>query len=100
LLEELTALPAALPTSEELLDEQSIDSGEGEYSGLPPMVEQSSDQSDDGAIDQRIDEPQQSIEPPQPIDIGEGELPIGQSAGIDGGIGLQEPTDGDMQEGG
>jgi len=93
-------LPAALPTSEELMNEQSIDSGEGEYSGLPPMVEQSSNQGNDGAIDQRVDESQQPNEPPQSIDIGEGALPIGQGAGIDGGIGLQEPTDGNMQEGG
>ena len=99
LLEELTALPAALPTSEELMNEQSIDSGEGEQGGLSPMVEQSSDQGNDGAIDQRVDEPQQPNEPPQPIDIGEGTLPIGQGAGIDGGVGLQEPTNGDMQEG-
>lgn len=52
-----------------------------------------------GAIDQRVDEPQQPIEPTQPIDIGEGALPIGQGAGIDGGAGLQEPANGDMQEG-
>lgn len=63
------------------------------------MVEQSSDQGNDGAIDQRVDEPQQPIEPTQPIDIGEGALPIGEGAGIDGGAGLQEPTNGDMQEG-
>jgi hypothetical protein len=100
LLEELTALPAALPTSEELMNEQSIDSGEGEQGGLSPMVEQSSDQGNDGAIDQRVDESQQFNEPTKPIDIGEGALPIGQGAGIDGGIGLQEPTDGNMQEGG
>ena len=81
------------------MNEQSIDSGESEYSGLSPMVEQSSDQGNDGAIDQRVDEPQQPNEPPQPIDIGEGTLPIGQGAGIDGGVGLQEPTNGDMQEG-
>ena len=81
------------------MNEQSIDSGESEQGGLSPMVEQSSDQSNDGAIDQRVDEPQQPNEPPQPIDIGEGALPIGQGAGIDGGVGLQEPTNGDMQEG-
>ena len=63
------------------------------------MVEQSSDQGDDGAIDQRVDEPQQPNEPPQSIDIGEGTLPIGQGAGIDGGVGLQEPPVSDMQEG-
>ena len=82
------------------MNEQSIDSGEGEYSGLPPMVEQSSDQGNDGAIDQRVDEPQQLNEPTQSTDIGEGALPIGQGAGIDGGAGLQEPANGDMQEGG
>lgn len=81
------------------MNEQSIDSGEGEQGGLSPMVEQSSDQGNDGAIDQRVDEPQQPIEPTQPIDIGEGALPIGEGAGIDGGAGLQEPTNGDMQEG-
>lgn len=81
------------------MNEQSIDSGESEQGGLSPMVEQSSDQGNDGAIDQRVDEPQQPIEPTQPIDIGEGALPIGQGAGIDGGAGLQEPTNGDMQEG-
>ena len=81
------------------MNEQSIDSGEGEQGRLQPMVEQSSDQGDDGAIDQRVDEPQQPNEPPQSIDIGEGTLPIGQGAGIDGGAGLQEPTNGDMQEG-
>ena len=81
------------------MNEQSVDSGESEYSGLSPMVEQSSDQGNDGAIDQRVDESQQPNEPPQPIDIGEGTLPIGQGAGIDGGVGLQEPTNGDMQEG-
>lgn len=81
------------------MNEQSIDSGEGEYSGLPPMVEQSSNQGNDGAIDQRVDEPQQLNEPPQSIDIGEGALPIGQGAGLDGGAGLQEPPIGDMQEG-
>ena len=82
------------------MNEQSIDSGEGEQGGLPPMVEQSSDQSNDGAIDQRVNGSQQFNEPPQPVDIGEGALPIGQGAGLDGGAGLQEPTDGDMQEGG
>ena len=82
------------------MNEQSVDSGESEYSGLSPMVEQSSDQGNDGAIDQRVDEPQQPIEPTQPIDIGEGVLPIGESVGLDGGLGLQESTDGDMQEGG
>ena len=82
------------------MNEQSIDSGEGEQGRLQPMVGQSSDQSDDGAIDQRVDESQQFNEPTKPIDIGEGALPIGQGAGIDGGIGLQEPTDGNMQEGG
>jgi len=83
------------------MNEQSeIGSGEGEYSGLPPMVEQSSDQGNDGAIDQRVDESQQFNEPTQPIDIGEGALPIGQGAGLDGGAGLQEPPIGDMQEGG
>ena len=81
------------------MNEQSIDSGEGEQGGLSPMVEQSSDQGNDGAIDQRVDESQQPIEPTQPIDIGEGTLPIGEGAGIDGGAGLQEPTNGDMQEG-
>ena len=81
------------------MNEQSVDSGESEYSGLSPMAEQSSDQGNDGAIDQRVDESQQPNEPPQSIDIGEGTLPIGQGAGIDGGAGLQEPTDGDMQEG-
>ena len=64
------------------------------------MVEQSSDQGNDGTIDQRVDESQQFNEPTQSVDIGEGALPIGQGAGLDGGIGLQEPTDGDMQEGG
>ena len=81
------------------MNEQSIDSGEGEQGGLSPMVEQSSDQCNDGAIDQRVDESQQPIESPQPVDIGEGVLPIGQGAGIDGGAGLQESTNGDMQEG-
>ena len=81
------------------MNEQSIDSGESEQGGLSPMVEQSSNQGNDGAIDQRVDESQQPIESPQPIDIGEGTLPIGQGAGIDGGVGLQEPTNGDMQEG-
>ena len=82
------------------MNEQSIDSGEGEQGGLSPMVEQSSDQGNDGAIDQRVDESQQLNEPTQPINIGEGALPIGEGAGIDGGIGLQEPPVGDMQEGG
>ena len=63
------------------------------------MVEQSSDQGDDSSLDQRMLEPQPTEQPTEPIDIGGGELPTGQGVGLDGGLGLQEPTNGDMQEG-
>jgi len=99
LLEELTALPAALPTSEELMNEQSIVSGEGEQGGLPPMAGQSSNQGDDSSLDQRMFEPEPTEQPTEPVNIGSGELPTGQGVGLDGGLGLQEPTNGDMQEG-
>jgi len=99
LLEELTALPAAIPTSEELMNEQSIDSGESQQGGLPAMVGQSSNQSDDGALDQRVPEPQPTEQPTAPIDIGGSALPTGQGIGTDVGAGLQEPANGDMQEG-
>ena len=99
LLEELTALPAALPTSEELMNEQSIVSGESEQGGLPSVVEQSSNQSNDSSLDQRMFEPEPTEQPTEPVNIGSGELPTGQGVGLDGGLGLQEPTNGDMQEG-
>ena len=99
LLEELTALPAALPTSEELMNEQSIVSGESEQGGLPSVVEQSSNQGDDSSLDQRMFEPEPTEQPTEPVNIGSGELPTGQGVGLDGGLGLQEPTNGDMQEG-
>ena len=82
------------------MNEQSIDSGEGEQGGLQPMVGQSSDQGDDGAFNERMFEPEPTEQPTAPIDIGSGELPTGQGVGVDGGIGLQGVTDGDMQEGG
>ena len=83
------------------MNEQSeIGSGEGEQGGLPAMVEQSSDQGNDGALDQRMLEPQPTEQPTEPIDIGGGELPTGQGVGADGGAGLQGVADGDMQEGG
>jgi len=44
-------------------------------------------------------EPEPTEQPTEPVNIGSGELPTGQGVGIDGGIGLQEPTNGDMQEG-
>jgi hypothetical protein len=100
LLEELTALPAALPTSEELMNEQSeIGSGEGEQGGLPPMAGQSSNQGDDSSLDQRMLEPEPTEQPTEPVNIGSGELPTGQSVGADVGAGLQEPSNSDMQEG-
>jgi hypothetical protein len=99
LLEELTALPAAIPTSEELMNEQSDYSGESEQGGLPAMAEQSSDQSNNSPLDQRMPEPQPTIESTEPINIGGGELPTGEGVGVDVGLGLQEPANGDMQEG-
>ena len=82
------------------MNEQSINSGEGEQGGLPPMVEQSSNQGDDSSLDQRMFEPEPTEQPTEPVNIGSGELPTGESVGVDGGLGLQESTDGDMQEGG
>ena len=81
------------------MNEQSIDGGEGEQGGLQPMVGQSSDQSNDGAFDERMLEPEPTEQSTEPVNIGSGELPTGESVGVDGGIGLQESTDGDMQEG-
>ena len=81
------------------MNEQSIDSGEGEQGGLPPMAEQSSNQGDDSSLDQRMLEPEPTEQPTEPVNIGSGELPTGESVGVDGGLGLQESTDGDMQEG-
>jgi hypothetical protein len=63
------------------------------------MVEQSSDQSNNSAFDQRMLEPEPTEQPTEPVNIGSGELPTGQGVGLDGGLGLQEPTNGDMQEG-
>ena len=81
------------------MNEQSIDGGEGEQGGLQPMVGQSSDQSNDGAFDERMLEPEPTEQPTEPVNIGSGELPTGQSVGADVGAGLQEPSNSDMQEG-
>jgi len=82
-----------------LMNEQSDISGEGQQGGLQPMAGQSSDQSNDGAFDERMLEPEPTEQPTEPVNIGSGELPTGQSVGADVGAGLQEPSNSDMQEG-
>lgn len=92
LIDELAQLPPAIPTPEELADEQPRETDAG---GIPTMGGAPGNEGSDGAISAGTGQPEPTDELPG------SELPgaEGQSAGLGDGAGLEQPEADGMQEG-
>ena len=82
LLEELTALPAAIPTSEELMNEQSIDGGEGEQGDYSQWLANPVTKAMTAHLTNECLSLNQLSNLPNPVNIGSGELPTGKVSGL------------------